>query len=329
MKCAVRRRILTIDGGGLKGIVPAAFLAEMEKQVSLPLQEYFDLIVGTSTGGIIAAGLALGMTAEEIVGIYRSSGPRIFPTLSWFNRWVLWSKRWVWAKYPTAVLRAELQRHFGAATIGSSRTRLVIPSWSARSQTVHVWKTRHSGRFRQDHILPIVDALVSTASAPTYFAPDRGSGGTGLIDGGVWANNPMLVAAVEAVGVLGWDPRDVLMLSLGCIKEDYIAPSGGGALRWAIPAAKVLMQAQSQGAIGGAYLLLRDRPNDPERVFRVEASAPDGKYRLDAAKDLDALEQTGRELARHEFDRLVPKFFLDKVTPFRPLPVEASDDDVS
>lgn len=163
------RRILTIDGGGLKGMVPAAMLAEFEKQISRPLYEYFDLIVGTSTGGIIGAGLAMGYRAEEIVQFYHESGPRIFPTLKWLSRVRLRATGWVRAKYPTGVLRTELEKRFGAARIGEARTRLVIPSWNPTGQGVYVWKTRHCGRFRMDHKRLIVDALVSTASAPAYL----------------------------------------------------------------------------------------------------------------------------------------------------------------
>ncbi|WP_298217943.1 CBASS cGAMP-activated phospholipase [Halothiobacillus sp.] len=329
MSAAIKRRILTIDGGGLKGIVPAAFLAELEKQVERPLHEYFDLIVGTSTGGIIAAGIACGMRAEEIVDIYKKSGPRIFPTGNWFTRLKLWMNWVVRTKYPTSVLRAELEHHFQEALIGDARTRLVIPSWNPTGQGVYIWKTRHCGRFRLDHSKPIVEALVSTASAPTYFSSSLKRGGTGLIDGGVWANNPMLVAAVEAVGVLGWNAHDVYMLALGCIKEDYIPPSGGGLLRWALPAPTVFMQGQSSGAVGGTYLLLGDRPNAPERVFRLEASVPSGKFALDGANNLDQMERMGRDFARQRLDHLLSLFFRDQVTPFVPLPKEALDEEVA
>lgn len=323
------RRILTIDGGGLKGMVPAALLAELERHVERPLHEYFDLIVGTSTGGIIAAGLAFGLRAEEIVRIYKDSGPRIFPTLRMRSRLWLSLAGLVRAKYPTSVLRAELARHFGDARIGASRTRLVIPSWNPTGQGVYVWKTRHCGRFRMDHQRPIVDALVSTASAPTYFSSSRESGGTGLVDGGVWANNPMLVAAVEAVGVLRWRPEAVRMLSLGCVKEDFVPPAGGGLLTWALPAPQVFLQGQSSGSLGGAYLLLGDRPTSPARVFRLEATAPKGRFSLDGTDGLETMEHLGRTLARHRIEQLLPMFFDAPARPFVPLPDNASDSSVS
>jgi hypothetical protein len=323
------RRILTIDGGGLKGIVPAALLAELETQVDRPLHEYFDLIVGTSTGGIIAAGLAIGMRAQEIVRLYRESGPRIFPTLHWRSRVWLRMAGMVRAKFPTAVLRAELEKHFHDEIIGKASTRLVIPSWDPAGQCVHVWTSRHCGRFRLDHNKPIVDALVSTASAPTYFASTRASGGTGLIDGGVWANCPMLLAAVEALGVLQWSPDTVQMLALGCVKEDFIPPANGGWLQWMLPASRLFLQGQESVAVGGTYLLLGDRPNAPQRVFRIEARAPGDRFSLDGTAGLEMMEQMGRALARHHLEVLLPKFFVSPAIPFQPLADDVPDTAIS
>lgn len=324
-----RRRILTIDGGGLKGMIPAAFLANVEAQLGQPLHQYFDLIVGTSTGGIIAAGIALGMPAEHIASIYRDHGPRIFPTLTWRSRARLWFAGLTRAKYPTATLRKVLNEQFADLRIGESKTRLVIPSWDRTAQREHVWKTRHCGRFRNDFAKPIVEALVSTASAPTYFSSAPGHGGTGLVDGGVWANNPMLVATVEALGVLKWNPASVQMLSLGCVREDDIPPESGGLLRWALPGVNLLMQAQSRFAIGGAYLLLGDRPNSPRRILRIEASAPKGHFSLDGASGLPEMERLGGSLGRNHLDQLRPIFFDVPTIAFRPLPADAKDEEVS
>jgi len=319
------RRILTIDGGGLKGTVPAAFLAAMEEQIERPLYEYFDLIVGTSTGGIIAAGLAMGMPARDILRIYENDGPRIFPTTNWLSEKLVSLTGLLHAKYPTAVLRTTLTEHFQEKVIGDARTRLVIPSWSPTEQTVYVWKTRHCGRFRFDHKRSIVEALVSTASAPTYFASSRKNGGTGLIDGGVWANNPMLIAAVEALGVLKWEATSVHMLALGCIEEDFVPPADGGLFRWAFAAAPLFLQGQSRSSLASTCLLLDDRGNPPERLFRIEPSAPKDYFKLDGAKGIPELKDIGAGLARRWLQKLQPVFFTAPITPFVPLPDDAPD----
>jgi len=314
-------RILTIDGGGLKGTVPAAFLAEIERRIDRPLHEYFDLIVGTSTGGIVAAGLATGMSASKILSIYEQDGPRIFPTTTVISRMLLWCKGWVRAKYPVKVLRKVLREHFPTQIIGDAKTRLVIPSWDPEAQTVHVWKTRHHERFLVDHKKSFVEALVATASAPTFFASSYKSGGTGLIDGGMWANNPVLIATVEAMGVLKWKPARIHMLSLGCIKEDFAAPDSGGKVRWATPASELFLQAQSRAALASACLLLDDKGHPPERLYRIEASAPKGRFKLDSADQIGAMRELGEDLAKQYFDVLRPKFFAHPTTAFTPIPM--------
>jgi uncharacterized protein len=324
MNVSTTRRILTIDGGGLKGTIPAAFLAVLEQHVGRPLHEYFDLLVGTSTGGIIAAGLAMGKSASEILAIYENDGPHIFPTLTRWSRTLLWAKGWVRAKYPVGVLRTILEGHFGDRRIGESRTRLVIPSWDLTSQTVHVWKTRHCGRFVIDHDKRIVDALVSTASAPTYFASSRKDGGSGLIDGGVWANNPMFIAAVEAMGVLHWDPGTIHMLSLGCVKEEFIAPAAGGRLRWAPIAAELFLQAQSRASLASTCLLLGDGGDIDRRIVRIEATAPKGHFKLDSADQIAVMRDLGENLARRHIDEVRSNFFQSPANPFIPLPNDAA-----
>ena len=314
-------RILTIDGGGLKGTVPAAFLAYIEERIDKPLHEYFDVIVGTSTGGIIAAGLALGMSASKILAIYENDGPRIFPTTTRFSRMLLWWKGLVRAKYPVRVLRKVLTEHFPTQVIGDARTRLVIPSWDPEVQRVYVWKTRHDERFLVDHKKSVVEALVATASAPTYFASSFKSGGTGLIDGGVWANNPMLVATVEALAVLKWNPASIHMLSLGCIKEDLKAPDDGGRIRWAKSAFDLFLQAQSRSALASTCLLLDDKGHPPERLYRIEPSAEKGQYELDSADQIGAMRKLGEELAKKHLKTLRPKFFVQPVEAFKPIPM--------
>jgi hypothetical protein len=119
------------------------------------------------------------------------------------------------------------------------------------------------------------------------------------------------------------------MLALGCVREAFVPPSGGGLLRWAKPASQVFLQGQSSGAVGGAYLLLGDRPNAPKRVFRLEATAPTGLYSLDGAAALDSMEHLGQTLARHRMDQLLPLFFEAPVEPIDPLPDDATDSSVS
>lgn len=317
------RKILTIDGGGIKGMVPAALLADFEAQLGAPVVDYFDLIVGTSTGGIIAAALALGYSAREVVEIYRDDGARIFPSAGFLQRQLLGVRAAVTCRYDTHTLRKVLQERFGNKLLGEARCRLVIPSFSGQTGEVYVLKTRHSGRFHRDHKKSVVEALVSTASAPTYFASSRQLGGSGLIDGGVWSNNPMLLAAVEAVGVLKWPATQIRLLSLGCTEEALDVPASGGRLRFSGVIADLFLRAQSSGSRGGAYLLLGDDWNAPKRVFRIVPTVAAGRYSLGGHDQVDELQGIGEELARRHFVQVKAAFFDAKAAPFVPLPDSA------
>ena len=203
-----KRRILCIDGGGILGTFPVAFLAALERHVDQPIGRYFDLIAGTSTGGIIATGLALGLSAAEILAFYEREGPAIFsedgsPLIRWVSRRVRILRQLAVSKYSSERLRGALTLALGDRKIGDAQTRLILPAWNPGAQRVYIYKTAHHPRLTFDYKTVAVDAVMATASAPTYFRQHISGNDVGLIDGGVWANNPIAVATVEAVSVLG------------------------------------------------------------------------------------------------------------------------------
>ncbi len=206
------RRILSIDGGGIKGAFPASFLAELEAQVGDPIGRYFDLIAGTSTGGIIALGLGLGMSAAEVLRFYEHEGPRIFAGgrrrlgLRWLAK----------TKHNPAALRQALENALGSKTLSASTTRLVIPSLNADTGDIYLYKTPHDARVRFDGERSAVDVALATAAAPTYLPTHWPTVGPPMIDGGLWANNPIAVAVTEALGVLRWSAEEIEVLSVGC-----------------------------------------------------------------------------------------------------------------
>ena len=158
-------KVLAIDGGGVRGVLPASFIAAVEEQVDGSVAEYFDLIVGTSTGGIIALGLGAGLSAADIRDFYLERGPRIFRGRRILRR----ARHWATAKYDPRRLRAELEEVFGDKRIGESKTRLVIPSMDVNSGRVRLWKTAHNVRLVQDYRQRMVDAAMATSAAPTFF----------------------------------------------------------------------------------------------------------------------------------------------------------------
>jgi patatin-like phospholipase/acyl hydrolase len=220
------RRILTIDGGGLKGAMPAAFIAEIEELSGQRVVDNFDLIAGTSTGGIIALGLAAGLSGAEILDFYLTRGPRIFDQepgegaiaaiRSGLRRALRSMRQLRTSKYDADTLRAELSAVFGDRRIGDAQTRIVIPAYDSANGGLYVFKTAHHERLVVDWKVPMVDAALATAAAPTYLPTHSFDGAAHLLDGGVWANNPMGVAALEGATVLGWNMREARLLSLGC-----------------------------------------------------------------------------------------------------------------
>lgn len=203
------RKVLSIDGGGIKGVFPTSYLATVEDSLGAPVAEYFDLIVGTSTGGIIALGFGLGMPAQEICDLYEKMGPEVFAPRGRFGR----LSGALLAKYSPEPLRGVLTDAFGERRLGEARTRLVIPSVNFETGEIHLYKTAHHPKLERDFKEKVVDVAMATAAAPTYLPAHDHWSGLPLIDGGICANNPVGVAAVEATAMLGWSRDEVHVLS--------------------------------------------------------------------------------------------------------------------
>lgn len=307
------KRVLAIDGGGLKGVFPASFLAVVEEATGEPIiTDYFDLIVGTSTGGIIAIGLGMGLSAQEILNFYIEHGPRIFAG----NRHMRLLRQLGRTKYSRAPLEQALRDVFGDRLLGHSRTRLVVPALNLETGEVNVYKTAHHERFVMDYKVPAVDVALATAAAPTYFPTYRSAAGTPLIDGGMWANNPAGVAAVEALGVLEWNRGDIQMLSLGCTTEPLRAKASRtarlGVNYWARRLLPVIMAGQSSASLGTAQLLLGH-----ENVWRYSVTVPNSRFKLDSPKDIEALRGLGATEARKAMPTL-RTFLTEKAEQFEP-----------
>ncbi len=305
-------RVLTIDGGGIKGVFAASFLAELEKTLGEPLVDHFDLISGTSTGGIIALGLGMGLPAAEILSFYETHGPKIFS-----KGRLGFLRQWMEAKYSSEPLKSALEEVFGARLLGDSKTRLLIPSLNLETGEVHVFKTAHHERFVRDDKEKVVDVALATAAAPTFFPTHNLESGTPLIDGGMWANNPMSAAAVEALGVLEWPKGSVKLLGVGCTtpvaSTQDRGQRGRGKLYWATRVADTFMAGQSSSSLGAAQLLLGH-----ENVHRVSPSVGAAMYKLDGVGAIKSLRGLGSTQARTEYPKVKEMFFTSKAEKFVP-----------
>lgn len=317
------KRILTIDGGGIRGVFPAAFLASLEEKCARPIGKHFDLIAGTSTGGIIAIGLALGMRASEILSLYETEGAAIFAqeqsgARGWFERQYRTAKHIAWGpKYDPENLKRALLKVFGDLRLGDSKTRLLIPSWHAERQKVYIFKTAHHSRLATDYKDLAVDAALATSAAPTYFQQHVTKSGVGLVDGGIWANNPTGLAVVEAIGMLGWQPSELNVLSIGCLEDISIVREEYGAARFAPQMTNFFMSGQSHGAMGIAHILTGD-PHERKAIHRISQPVVKGFFSLDDTRKIGNLKSRAVAEARDQFPILAPIFFGNPAEPFEP-----------
>ena len=318
-----KRRILCIDGGGILGTFPAALLAELEQRLDYPIGSYFDLIAGTSTGGIIAIALALGHRASEILDLYESRGPEIFGE----DQDALFSAvagkfrtfRWLFRhKYDSDVLRAALREVFGDRRIGEARTRLIVPAWNPVAQAVYLYKTAHHPRLEMDYRSSAVDAALATSAAPTCFRHHITRHDVGLVDGGIWANNPTAIATVEAVTLLGWPRESLHVLSLGCLEEAYTVPKWAGLGTLGPKLVKLFMDGQSHGAMGIAKLLT-GHEHERTAIHRIDHTVPYGAYRMDDPRKIRDLKGLGHAKARDRLPVLKPVFFDRPADVFTPI----------
>ena len=295
-----RFQVLALDGGGVRGIFTAAILAGLEEDVGSPVVEHFDLVVGTSTGGIIALALGAGLTPRQILEFYVEERAGIFASLPLVTN----LRRPFRAKYRPEGLEAALKRIFGERLLGESRVPLVVPSYNLGENTVYLFKTPHHERLRRDCRVPMWAVAMATSAAPTYFPAFRlPTDHVRLVDGGVWANNPAMVGVTEAVSMFGRALDEIRVLSVGTTTN--VAPRSSklddaGLLRWArrTNVVEVLMAGQAAGAFAQVQHLV-----GPENAHRLNPPAPAELGTLDRC---DARELIGK--AAHHSRVFAPVF---------------------
>lgn len=298
--------ILSIDGGGIKGVFAASFLASVEDAVGAPLQDHFDLIAGTSTGGIIAIALGLGYSARDILGFYEEHGPEIFQ--SGVAGFVASIKQVGRSKYSNESLSASLNRFFGGRTLGEGKAALLIPSFNLESGEIYLFRSGKDARFDTDSETEALDAALATSAAPTFFPAHRTKKGTPLIDGAVWANNPTELAVVEGLSSFGWPANSIRVLSVGCTQEAFSAGlarnAALGAAYWGVKATEMFMIAQSSAALTMAGRLI-----GPENIFRVNPIMPWKRFGLDKVSEIPSMKGLGDAEARKAMPVLTKMFF--------------------
>jgi patatin-like phospholipase/acyl hydrolase len=280
--------ILALDGGGVRGLFSAAVLARLETDHSVRIVDHFDLIVGTSTGGIIALGLGAGMAPAEIVELYVNGKDTIFPPArrSLYRRPAAFLR----PKYRPDGLAAVVTSAFGGKLLCDSVVPLVVPSFDLGRRAVHLFKTPHNKRLVRDWRVRMADVAMATTAAPTYFpAFELPNDHVRLIDGGVWANNPSTVGVTEAVSLMGQQLENIRLLNIGTTTSTAIRSrrlDRGGLWHWirSPNVIDVLLAGQSIGAFNQAQHLI-----GPHNAWRLDAPAPKELVQLDRADARDLI----------------------------------------
>ncbi len=309
-------RILAIDGGGINGIFPAAILSHLERNFlsGRTIGDYFDLVAGTSTGGILSLGLGAGLTATQMLDMYIEEGGDIFPPER--RGMAGQARRYVTAQYDRAPLDSLLERILERKTLRDSKYRLLIPSTEGRYGEVWVYKTPHHPDYVLDGDTPMSAVAAATSAAPTYFRAFEEDGYT-FLDGGIWANNPTMAALVEALSCFTTRRDNIKILSIGCGNrpfrvDDRQARSGKISWRNII---EVAMHLQSVTAVNQAGLLIG--PENLVRLNRLGESEPIALDDWETAKNI--LPREAEEVAQMYADRISPMFLTDAATPLTPL----------
>lgn len=270
-------KILSIDGGGIRGIFPAMFLANLEAELKLKkkdnwqIYQNFDMICGTSTGGIIAIALALGIPAQEIYELYLENANVIFGSKR------SWWKQFGFSSHPREPLEKLIQEKFKKANNGKDpilkdcKTNICIPVFDLLEGKPSVLKKDHHPRFKRDYHIPAYKAALATSAAPVYFDPytseykdlkEVTQPFKNKVDGGVFANNPTLLGIIESEIALYQKRENLRVLSIGTGYQKFSDAADRkkwGILYWINPWRKriidLFMQAQSQQVENLVYLL--------------------------------------------------------------------------
>jgi hypothetical protein len=227
-------QILCLSGGGYRGLFTAEVLAQLETQAGRPIGECFDLIAGTSIGGIIALGLGLGHRASAIRDAFIKNGPAIFPPQRPPRRGILgkWDKYKAYSggpRYQAAALRQTVKGIVGEETLlGTARTRILIPAVNMTEGRVQMFKTPHHPTLTMDQHRKVLEIAMATSAAPTFF-PLAKVGKSLYADGGLAANSPDACAVHEAVHFAGQNRADIRVLSIGTTSSNFGLPQSLGA----------------------------------------------------------------------------------------------------
>jgi patatin-like phospholipase/acyl hydrolase len=330
--------ILSIDGGGLRGLIPVVFLLELERRTGQPIHRLFDLIAGTSTGGILGMGIAVPdadgqprYTVRDGLRLYREEGPKIFSRD--LRRGLTTLNGLTGPRYRADAMTAALADYLGSARLQHTLTDLVITAYDIERRSPWFFRSLRA-RARPDYDFPLVDVGRAATAAPANFAPARLTLADGetytLVDGGVFANNPAMIAYVDALSLYadrGYDSVLVVSLGTGFVQRGfpYSAARGWGLLGWGLPAIDILKTGANESVDYQMRQVLNrmtqqaDDDQAAHRYYRLQVELQPGQDSMDDSTPahLDRLEAAARRYVDANsalFDRISQQL-IEGMTP--------------
>ncbi|MFA4858651.1 MAG: CBASS cGAMP-activated phospholipase [Candidatus Margulisiibacteriota bacterium] len=304
-------KILSIDGGGIRGIIPAIILAEIEKRTGRPTADLFDLVAGTSTGGILALGLTKAgpdcrpeFSAEKLIDLYEKEGKNIFSRPFW--RSLLSLDRFVGKKYPSDGIAKVADQYFGKARLKNALKDVIITSYEIEQRVAWFFKSRKA-KVDPQYDFNIKDIALATAAAPTYFEPhkvipDTLPGYLAFVDGGVFANNPAMCAYAEAKATHP-EAQEFILVSLGTGTRTEPLPYNRakkfGMAQWAVPILDVIFD----GVADTVDYQVTQLPLKYYR-FQTPINKENGEMDDTSSKNIEALKEFARKIIVEQNDLL-------------------------
>lgn len=303
--------VLSLDGGGIRGLIPALVLQKIEDETGEPIAALFDLIAGTSTGGILALGLTMPedgangdptprYSAEKLAALYRERGPDIFDRSGWdkiTSGFGLGDE-----KYPHAGLVEVLQDYFGDEPVGDALTDVMVSSYDIQSREPYFFMSWRE----PDDVVPMRRAARATSAAPTYFEPAPVSVGDEqrvLVDGGVFVNNPAVSAFAEADRRHPNEEVQVVSVGTGTATSpiEYDDAQEWGKAEWAVNIVDIVFD----GVSDAADYQLRHVLGDRFKRFQVPLEEANDEMDDASSENLKRLTEDAERMVEVQEDELM------------------------
>jgi len=316
-------RVLTIDGGGIKGIFASTILEVFEAHFRKRAVDHFDLICGTSTGSIIAACLAAGIPCNKISEFYLNEGPGIFNsnTNDIFDYLRTGYQSIMFTKYNNLTLKKSVKNILKNIKIEDSLCKLCIPSFDLVTGKTYVYKTNHAQGLSRDGKKPLWEAVLASTAAPTYFPVYESEieAGHNFVDGGIWANNPSLIGLVETLKYFvgkGKKYERFSLLSISGINDNIATTKKRNSiLSWNKHLIDLFMSAQVKGNEFIAGFLSEASNGQYLRIDIDKSKEQINDYKLDntSKKTLLSIKANAETLAHQmKNNKIIKEIFLSE-----------------